>query len=168
EQAWRGAWALDTGGTGAMIVDEAFVRKHNLLNALKKLGTGFVTGVGPEKIRIHTVLLPRLTLAGHTMHDVPIVVKLPLDTETRNEADSPPDAVRGVLCMDVLARYHTILDLPNDKAYFRPNSRFAEPFPMPSTRWPYGAYAIPSVGIVFVTTFWAIRRRRYRHRLRTE
>jgi hypothetical protein len=120
ETSCRGPFILDTAGTACMLVNQAFAVNHGLHSTLKKIGTGVSRGLGSESIYSNQLMLPTLTIAGHSLSEVPIHVELPSD---RNKA--PPG---GVVCMDVLSRFNTILDFPANEAYFKPNSRFAEPF----------------------------------------
>lgn len=118
--AYRGPFILDTAGNGCMLVNQSFAREHNLHGTLRKVGTGVSRGVGSGSIHHNQLMMPTLSIAGHSLRDVPLHVELPSDW---NQA--PPG---GVLCMDVLGRFHAILDFPANEAYFQPNSRFAEPF----------------------------------------
>ena len=120
ETSCRGPFILDTAGTACMLVNQAFAANHELHSTFKKIGTGASRGLGSESIYSNQLMLPTLTIAGHSLREVPIHVELPSDW---NKA--PPG---GVVCMDVLERFNTILDFPANKAYFKPNSRFAEPF----------------------------------------
>ena len=120
EKRASGLFVLDTAGGGAMVVNQAFAAAHGLHGTMKNLGTSTSRGVGSAGIRNHLLLLPQLTLAGFTLPNVPINVELPSDG---NEA--PPG---GVLCMEVLQRFNTILDFQRNEAYFKPNTSFNAPF----------------------------------------
>ncbi|MBK7405101.1 MAG: aspartyl protease family protein [Phycisphaerales bacterium] len=71
-----GPFLLDTGGTGTLIVNQAFASDHGLRGRLRKLGTGEARGVGPAVIHLDCLLLPSLSLAGFELRDVPIVVEV--------------------------------------------------------------------------------------------
>jgi hypothetical protein len=120
DASFRGPFILDTAGTSCMLVNQAFAANHDMHSTLKKLGTSESRGVGSESIYSNQLMLPTLTIAGHSLNEVPINVELPSDW---NKA--PPG---GVVCMDVLCRFNTILDFPANEAYFKPNSRFEEAF----------------------------------------
>jgi hypothetical protein len=115
-----GLFVLDTAGSGAMIVNQAFATAHGLHGALKSLGTSASRGVGSAVIRNRVLMLPQLTIAGFALPDVPIHVELPSDG---NQA--PPG---GVLCLEVLRRFNTILDFRRHEAYFKPNASFDAPY----------------------------------------
>jgi len=115
-----GLFVLDTGGTGAMIVNQAFAAAHDLHGSMKKLSTGVSRGVGAAGIRNHLLLLPQLTLAGFALPNVPINVELPSSSNA-----APPG---GVLCMEVLRRFNTILDFQGHEAYFKPNTSYNASF----------------------------------------
>jgi hypothetical protein len=157
EQRASGLFVLDTGGSGTMNVNQAFAAAHGLHGAMKRLGGSTARGVGSAGIRNDVLLLPQLTLAGFDLVDVPINVELPSDG---NQA--PPG---GLLCMDVLQRFNTILDYPRNEAYFRPNTRFTAPFKKRYSGFPW--FAIVGIAVVSVASLvglaWrAARRRRSR------
>jgi hypothetical protein len=118
--SYGGQFILDTAGNACMLVNQAFAASHDMHNSLKKLGSSVSSGVGSGSIANSQLMMPALTLAGHSFRNVPIHVEMPSDW---NKA--PPG---GVICMDVLSRFNTILDFPSNEAYFKPNLRFEEPF----------------------------------------
>ncbi len=120
ERESSGLFLLDTGGTGTMIVNQAFAAAHGLRSAMRKLGTSRSRGVGSGVIRHDLLLLPRLSLAGFAIQGVPINVEVPSDG-----GSAPPG---GALCIDVLRRFNTILDFARSEAFFEPNTHYAEPF----------------------------------------
>jgi hypothetical protein len=154
EQRASGLFVLDTGGSGSMNVNQAFAAAHGLHGAMKTLGGSTSRGVGSAGIRNDVLLLPQLTLSGFDLLDVPINVELPSDG---NQA--PPG---GVLCMDVLQRFNTILDYPRNEAYFRPNTRFKAPFKARYSGFPW--FAIVGIAVVSVAALvglaWLGARRR--------
>ncbi len=120
DKTWRGPFVLDTAGTGTLIVNQSFASANEMRGALQKIGTGTSRGVGNVSFQLDRLMLPTLSLVGHTLNDVPIYVEL--------TAQDQNGVSNGVLCMDVLYRFNTILDYPNNLAYFKPNARFGEPF----------------------------------------
>lgn len=120
ERSAIGPFLLDTGGTGTMMVNQAFATAHGLRDTLTRLGTSESRGVGSGVVRNDVLLLPRLTLAGFALPNVPINV------ESATQGDHPPPG--GALCMEVLQRFNTILDYPRNEAYFKPNTLFNAPF----------------------------------------
>ncbi len=120
ERRASGLFVLDTAGGGAMVVNQAFAAANGLHGTMKYLGASTSRGVGSVGIRNHLLLLPHLTLAGFDIPNVPINVELPSDG-----SKAPPG---GVLCMEVLQRFNTILDFQRNEAYFKPNASFNAPF----------------------------------------
>jgi hypothetical protein len=154
EQRASGLFILDTAGSGAMHVNQAFAVAHGLHGTLKKLGDSTSRGVGSAGIRNHGLLLPQLTLAGFDLSDVPIAVELPADG---NKA--PPG---GVLCVDVLQRFNAILDYPRNEAYFRPNTHFNAPFKVRLSGPPWSVIvgiAVVSVAAIIGLALRGARRR---------
>jgi hypothetical protein len=120
EKREGGLFILDTAGTGAMNVNQAFSAAHGLPGAMRVLGKSSSRGVGSAVIRNEVVLVPELVIAGFSLPDVPVHLELPA---AGNRA--PPG---GVLCMELLSRFDMILDYRHGQAYFWPNSRFGDPF----------------------------------------
>jgi len=135
-----GPLLLDTGGNGTLTVNSAFASDHGLPGPLQNIGTSELRGVGPNTIRADLVKLPELTLAGHTLWNVPISVELPGQGEA-----APPG---GALFLDVLSRFNLILDYPRNQAYFKPNSRFDAPFKVRSSRLPRYAKGLLALAVL--------------------
>lgn len=153
ENSYRGPFILDTAGNGCMLVNQAFANDHHMHSTLKKVGIGVARGVGSRAIQSNQLMLPKLSVAGHSLHDVPLHVELPSDW---NQA--PPG---GVVCMEVLSRFNTILDFPAGEAYFKPNSRFAQPFrirsPGPSIQF---VVTVVVIAMFITATLWFLARKR--------
>jgi len=153
-----GAFVLDTAGSGTLMVNPAFAAAAGFHAALTKLGTSTSRGVGSGSVESEVLLLPELRLAGFTLHDVPIHVEL-----SSEHGQSPPG---GLLCMEVLARFNTLLDYSRYEAYFKPNASFDAPFETRS--WGRIAYVLAGVALVCLGSiaWWArmaaTRRRRPR------
>lgn len=130
-----------------MLLNHAFAAANSMHSALRKVGTSVSRGVGSGAIRSNQLMLPRLELAGHTLTEVPINVEVP------SEGNKAPPG--GVLCMDVLSRFNTILDYPSNQAYFKPNARFTDPFRIRGSQASIivaGAVA----GVLVVLVAWAM------------
>ncbi len=142
EKREAGLFVLDTAGTGTMIVNQAFSAAHGLPGAMRVLGKSASRGVGSAVIRNEVVLVPELVIAGFSLPNVPVHMELP---SAGNQA--PPG---GVLCLEVLARFNTILDYRHGEAYFRPNARFGEPFQRRSGA-PARPFVIGIAGVVVLS-----------------
>ena len=116
-----GPLVLDTGGSGTLMLSQALLEQHGLRTTLDVLGTSVSRGVGSATLRNEIVLIPQLQLAGFTLENVPAHMQL--------GGLSPG----GTLCMDVLDRFHLLIDYPRDEVWFRPNARFHEPFERPGS-----------------------------------
>ena len=130
----QGRLILDTGGNGTLVLNPGFARSQGLPGELKRLGTSEMRGVGSAVLRTDVVLLPELTLAGHSLRNVPINVERPGEGEAK-----PPG---GALFMEVLSQFHILLDYPRGEAYFMPNARFGMPFKVRTSRLPGYAWAL--------------------------
>jgi hypothetical protein len=120
ENESTGRFRLDTGGSGTMIVNQAFDQAHMLHATTPHLGTSVSRGVGSGIIHNNIVMLPELRLAGFALRDVPINI------EQTSEGESAPPG--GTLNMEVLKRFNTFLDYRSNVAYFKPNTNFDTPF----------------------------------------
>ncbi len=116
----NGPFILDTAGTSCMIVNQAFGSQHDLYGKLRNVGSGSARGVGSKAIALRQLMLPSLAIAGHSLPNVPINVEVPTEDH--------PSQPGGVICMDVLSRFNTILDFKHKQAYFHPNTHFSEKF----------------------------------------
>ncbi|MDO9172565.1 MAG: hypothetical protein Q7W29_12135, partial [bacterium] len=154
EKREGGLFILDTAGTGTMIVNQAFSAAHGLPGAMRVLGKSASRGVGSAVIRNEVVLVPELVIAGFSLPNVPVHMELP---SAVNQA--PPG---GVLCMEVLARFNTILDYRRQEAYFRPNSRFDAPFGRRARGAPWPVVFGVALSIVAVILGVALTRARRR------
>ena len=149
-----GPFILDTGGTGTVMVNQAFATAHGLRGALRRLGTSRSRGVGSGVVRNEVLLLPELSVAGLVLHGVPVHVELP---DPGNAA--PPG---GALCMDVLRRFNTLLDYPAGQAYFKPSATFATPFRPGIFARPWPAIALGAICLAALAALARSVRRRAR------
>lgn len=147
---------LDTAGTGALLLNQAFAKEHPLLSGLPVIGDSVSRGVGPGRVRNQVAMLPTLVVAGFPMHQVPIDMAV---------SDGPiAELPTGKLCMEVLARFNTILDYRNDHAYFKPNRSFSAPFADRTN--PFGPTAIVAVVVAIAAALgvgvWLVRGNRHK------
>lgn len=151
----KGRLILDTGGNGTLTLNPGFASSQGLRGELKRLGTSEMRGVGSAVLRSDVVLLPELTLADYTLRNVPINVERPREGEA-----APPG---GALFMEVLSRFHILLDYPRGEAYFKPNAHFSRPFEVRTSRLPGYARALLALlgtaTLVGLALFLAKRRR---------
>jgi hypothetical protein len=150
DSTWRGPFILDTAGSGAMLVNQAFGTANSMHSALRKVGTSVSRGLGSGSIHSNQLMLPTLTIAGYALTDVPINVEVP------SEGNKAPPG--GVVCMDVLARFNTILDYPSNQAYFKPNARFAEPFRIRGSGPPLAVIGAIAGGVVLLAAWGTVYR----------
>ncbi len=147
----NGSFILDTAGTSCMLVNQAFGSQHDLYGKLKKVGSGTARGVGSKGIKLDQLMLPSLSIAGHSLPNVPIHVEVPTDGR-----QSPPG---GVICMDVLSRFNTILDFNNNQAYFQPNTHFSEAIRLRGQGPSAWVYGLVSSGLIIALVAVFFRKR---------
>lgn len=141
-----GSVIIDTGATAALFARRDFAEPLGLYGAMKKIGTGRQTGIGPGWLESDQVLLPVMTIGGFEMKDVPLY----LETAS-HETSSGEGAVLG---MDVLSRFHMLLDTTNDAAYIKPNATIGDAFPRRASGPPIAILA--GVGTVMLGSVTAI------------
>lgn len=120
--AAKGYFEFDAGSNGSLWVNKDFAKTNGLYGAMKSLGKTASRGLDGKKIHNEKVLLPRLAFGKYSLANVP--VDLELLSEDANLA-------WGILGMDVLKRYNTILDFQHDSVYLKPNGLAAAPFHKP-------------------------------------
>ena len=154
----KGPFILDTAGTSCMFVNQAFGCQYDLHGKLKNVGSGTAKGLGNQSIKLSQLMLPSLSIAGYTLLEVPIHVEVP---SNGNQAEPG-----GVICMDVLERFNTILDFQAKRAYFQPNKHFSKAFRVrgrgPSV-WITGLIS-SGLLIALAAIFYRVRFRRYQGR----
>lgn len=149
-------WFLvDTGSAATLHIAQGFAAEHALLDTLHVLGTSESRGVGPGVLRNEIVRLPKLSLGGLSLADVPAHVEVPGQASGVSSGN--------LLGMEVLARFHLFLDLEGMQAFVAPSASFGVPFEVraagPSVRWLLlGLGVLLSLG--YAGTRWLRGRRR--------
>lgn len=124
-----GQFDLDTGGNGTLSVTSTFANEEKLQGTMKLLGKSQSTGVGSGILFNEILMLPKLSIAGYTLQNIPIHVELPPTTEPTNTTHER--LTGGKLEMNVLRRFNTIIDYPRNEIYFKPIRGFDAGFPRP-------------------------------------
>lgn len=119
----KGYFEFDAGSNGSLWINNGFAKANNLYNTMKSLGETSTRGLDGKRIHNEKVILPKLAFGKYSLSNVP--VDLELLSENGN-------LTWGILGMDILKRYNTILDFQRDSVYLKPNSlatmRFRRPF----------------------------------------
>jgi hypothetical protein len=152
----RGLFVLDSAGTGAMMMNAAFASSASLRGAWKHVGSSVSGGVGAGTMRNDVVIVPRVTIANFTLVDMPLDMEVHAGSAT---TATDPARGAGVLCMDVLRRFNTVLDYERGVAYLKPSTHFATPFPERASR-PALVVTIGIAAIALVGAIVTIVRRR--------
>ncbi len=145
----RGPFLLDTAGGGDLNVHSGFADAHGLRTWLRKLGTSRSYGLGARAIANDVLRVPELRIAGFTLRNVPIDVARPAEGGAATPA--------GTLNMDLLSRFHCVLDYPRGEAWFRPSRRFDAPFP----RRAFPGTGVAEIAIVLMLVALIAYRRRF-------
>ena len=153
---------IDTGGTGALMGNDSLARSASSHGGYEIVGTARSAGVGPRTIVMDVVLVPEFIFAGHTFHGIPMLVP-----SREQHADVPSvdrAGPRGTLCLDVLGKFNTLLDLKGDRAYFKANTRIDEPIRARVGGIPVGVRVAVPVVALSVVGYAVLRFQRRSHR----
>jgi hypothetical protein len=103
--------ALDTGSNASVFLDGRAAARHGLYE-MPRIGSSEMRGTGAAVARNEVASLPKLTLSGNALLDVP----LHLEAE-----GGKGGGLEGHLGMDVLKRFNMAVDLRNDVVYLAPS-----------------------------------------------
>lgn len=144
---------LDTGYTASVHLTRDFWSRHGLGDSLTRLAGSRSHGVGAQAVEGEYFALPGLALGDLTLRNVPTNV----ETEPKGDAEST-----GLVGMEVLKRFDTILDFRTNRIYLKPNGLLAAPFRDP-IRFRNGAILAGVAGTVALLAIGAVCvRRRFR------
>jgi hypothetical protein len=112
---------IDTGSTGALLLNTPFVRKHDLLSSVarpKGINIGGVGGTGAAVLgRVGAV-----RVAGFTLRDA--VARFSRATR----GDYASDKYDALLGGEVFRRFKLVVDLSRRRLIFEPNAALGDPF----------------------------------------
>jgi predicted aspartyl protease len=118
---YHGKFRIDTGGT-SLSIHSPFVREQNLLGNRDRLPrTSTISGVGTTELTIYAALCHEVTIAGYTLHDMPIRL-----TEIETGAFSQQRMI-GNVGGDIWQKFITWFDFTGGQMYIEPNVGFDRP-----------------------------------------
>lgn len=123
---YTAAFLFDMGATGCLFLNQGFLVKNSFYGTMKTIGEAKSTGAGSGAIKTSLAILPEFILGRHTFKDVPVNLESPAEN----------DPGTGVLGMDILKRFNTILDYTNNVIYLRPNALANSPYKQPGKSKP--------------------------------
>lgn len=103
---------FDMGATGCLFLNQGFLKKNNLYGTMQVINRAESTGGGNRVIKTELSLLPEFIFGNYEIKWMPVNLE--------NAAEDDPGT--GVLGMDLLKRFNTILDYQNNLIYLKPNS----------------------------------------------
>ncbi|MFL5540162.1 MAG: aspartyl protease family protein, partial [Longimicrobiaceae bacterium] len=115
----RGYFELDTGASWGLHVGEPFAAANRLHGTMETLGERSSGGLGANRVKTELVRLPALRIGGHELRGVPIDLERPSGERPRGD---------GILGMDVLRRFNTVLDLREYQVWLTPNALVGEAY----------------------------------------
>ena len=151
---------FNTGGSGALMGNALVLEPDGVRVERRVIGRTNVGGIGLRQAKADVILVPEFQIAGHELRDVPMVVP-----DRDGQADVPgvdDPAARGMLCLDVLGRFNTLLDLRDDRVYLKPNSQFRAPFRRRVAGVPQEVVAVLVAGSVVALLGMVVAARRRR------
>jgi len=102
---------FDMGATGCLFLNQGFLSKNKLYGTMETIGEAQTTGAGSGAIKTTRALLPGFIFGNHTFKQVPVNLESPAEH----------DPGTGVLGMDILKRFYTVIDYQNNVIYVKPN-----------------------------------------------
>ncbi|MCC8426443.1 pepsin/retropepsin-like aspartic protease family protein [Mucilaginibacter sp. UR6-11] len=109
---------FDMGATGCLFFNQGFLSQNNLYGTMTIIGESKSTGAGNGAIKTETALLPAFIFGNYKLKQVPVNLE--------NPAEHDPGT--GVLGMDILKRFNTIIDYQNNVIYVKANRLITTPF----------------------------------------
>lgn len=109
---------FDMGATGCLFLNQGFLNKNNLYGSMKTVGEAESTGAGKGITKTTRAILPGFIFGSYTFKDVPVNLESPAEH----------DPGTGVLGMDILKRFHTIIDYQNNLIWLKPDGLIDTPF----------------------------------------
>ena len=109
---------FDMGATGCLFLNQGFLKKNNLYGTMETIGEAQTTGAGSGVTKTTRAILPEFIFGNYSFNDVPVNLEDPAEH----------DPGTGVLGMDILKRFHTILDYQNNVIWLKPNGLVNTPF----------------------------------------
>ena len=113
EKECSGWFLFDTGGNLTVEVGDDFSAANNLYGTMKKLGNSQTGGTGNNILKNEVDLLPKLTINGFVLSEVPVELQSSSGSFFGNA---------GIIGNNVLDRFNTIIDYSNATIYLKPNS----------------------------------------------
>ncbi|MFL5386041.1 MAG: retropepsin-like aspartic protease [Longimicrobiaceae bacterium] len=151
--AHPGWFELDTGASWALYVGHPFAAASRFPGAMERLGERSSGGMGTGRVRTELVRVPALRLGRHELRGVPVDLERPSGEQPRGD---------GILGMDVLRRFDTVLDLRDYRVWLRPNRHLAEGYNESTRPSPLllAAIGVAVAGLAFAGFRYVRRRRR--------
>jgi len=118
EKNYTADFLFDMGATGCLFLNQGFLKKNNLYGTMEIVGEAQSSGGGSGVTKTTKAILPGFTFGSYTFEQVPINLEDPAEH----------DPGTGVLGMDILKRFHTIIDYQNNLIYLKPNRLVTSPF----------------------------------------
>jgi hypothetical protein len=118
ERKYTADFLFDMGATGCLFLNQGFLKKNKLYGTMETIGEAQTTGAGSGVTKTTRAILSGLIFGNHTFKKVPVNLE--------NPAEHDPGT--GVLGMDILKRFHTIIDYQNNVIYLKPNRLVNSPY----------------------------------------
>ncbi|RKN75141.1 retropepsin-like aspartic protease [Ulvibacterium marinum] len=110
---------LDTGSSGTINFDSEFTKRYDLETSLEIVGESNSRGLGPNTVKNHVAILPKIWVGNFEVTQIPVYLAQP----NHNDFES-----FQLIGNDLLKKFNTIIDYRNNYIYFRPNSLMGKRF----------------------------------------
>jgi hypothetical protein len=112
---------VDTGADGTIVINNSFVRKHNLLAGLTQTSQASGVGAGGEEKRL--VSRVKAVRAGKLIiRNPPVAFSLDTDESSAGENNN------GIIGGEIFRRFKVILNYYHQQMILEPNKSFGEPY----------------------------------------
>jgi hypothetical protein len=118
DKQYKAHFMFDMGATGCLFLNQGFLLKNDLYGTFQITGESQMTGAGAGAIKTTRVLLPGFIFGNYELKQVPIYLESPAEH----------DPGTGVLGMDLLKRFNTIIDYQNNLIWLKPNHLVNSPY----------------------------------------
>jgi predicted aspartyl protease len=110
---------FDTGNTGSITIHNELANEQKLNGLMEKIGESSYGGIGPNKIFLDRVMLPKLKIGGFELDAVPILIEKPSTVENLSYP---------IVGVEILNRFNMVIDYQNSVVYLKPNSNISQPY----------------------------------------
>lgn len=112
---YSGLFGLDSGADDILTIASPFVRKHDLVQKMRKIGAASFQGSDGSTYEMPIVLCPSIEFSAKFLYNIPVSLSGSVD------GIDATDKMAGFYGNSFLKRFNTIIDFKNQLIYFKLN-----------------------------------------------